>query len=184
MKFIDVNQQISNFLNHFPHLSDDEKLTFLHFNQFHQHRPIDEISEIIFLYSEKSIEKISLLQQARLAKIEKLVIPVFLIINLILSSSFSFTKNFFWIILSRFLIFSSCQPFKLLSTLKAQNRGLVSLVNLALGYPSAVKIIHLSLTKPKISNFIFVRFRRIFLFLVVSPNPPFWKKLELNFKFF
>ena len=29
MKFIDVNQQISNFLNHFPHLSDDEKLTIL-----------------------------------------------------------------------------------------------------------------------------------------------------------
>ena len=49
MKFIDVNQQISNFLNHFPHLSDDEKLTFLHFNQFHQHRPIDEILEAIQL---------------------------------------------------------------------------------------------------------------------------------------
>lgn len=46
MNFIDVNQQISNFLNHFPHLSDEEKLTFLHFNQFHQHRPIDEILEI------------------------------------------------------------------------------------------------------------------------------------------
>lgn len=49
MKFIDVNQQISNFLNHFPHLSDYEKLTFLHFNQFHQHRPIDEILEAIQL---------------------------------------------------------------------------------------------------------------------------------------
>lgn len=46
MNFIDVNQQISSFLNHFPHLSDEEKLTFLHFNQFHQHRPIDEILEI------------------------------------------------------------------------------------------------------------------------------------------
>ncbi|MDM7511272.1 hypothetical protein QUF15_13590, partial [Lactococcus lactis] len=69
--------------------------------------------------------------------------------------------------------FSSCQPFKLLSTLKAQNRGLVSLVNLASVATLAVKSIHLSLTKAKISNFIFVRFRRIFLFLVVSPNPPF-----------
>lgn len=46
MNFIDVNQQISNFLNHFPHLSEEEKLTFLHFNQFHQHRSIDEILEI------------------------------------------------------------------------------------------------------------------------------------------
>ena len=33
---------------------------------------VEEISEIIFLYSEKSRVKISLLQQARLAKTEKL----------------------------------------------------------------------------------------------------------------
>lgn len=46
MNFIDVNKKISNFLNHFPRLSEEEKLAFLHFNQFHQHRPIDEILEI------------------------------------------------------------------------------------------------------------------------------------------
>ncbi|KSU24642.1 hypothetical protein NCDO895_2398 [Lactococcus lactis subsp. lactis] len=48
--------------------------------------------------------------------------------------------------------------------------SLASLVSVA---TLTVKSIHLSLTKAKIFNFIFVRFRRIFLFLVVSPNPPF-----------